>query len=129
MPERRVRAPAPASPRAARASPGPDYALPQHLASAAAAGRPVRIGQETNYLGPDSTEVKQSFHGQTLTRMHDQLAPRSTRAPPPTRPTPASPSTTRRAMPPWPRERPVTRRRPDGRPDADPAGDLTPTRR
>lgn len=44
------------------------------LASAAALGKPVRIGQETNYLGPDPTEVKQTFYGQTLTRMNDQLA-------------------------------------------------------
>ncbi|WP_330474272.1 hypothetical protein [Terrabacter sp. C0L_2] len=44
------------------------------LASAASLGKPVRIGQETNYLGPDPTEVKQTFYGQTLTRMNDQLA-------------------------------------------------------
>jgi hypothetical protein len=44
------------------------------LAAAAALGKPVRVGQETNYLGSDPTEVKQTFYGQTLTRMHDQLA-------------------------------------------------------
>jgi hypothetical protein len=44
------------------------------LASAAALGKPVRIGQETTYLGTDPTEVKQTFYGQTLTRMDDQLA-------------------------------------------------------
>ena len=44
------------------------------LASAASLGKPVRIGQETNYLGPDPTEAKQTFYGQTLTRMNDQLA-------------------------------------------------------
>jgi hypothetical protein len=44
------------------------------LASAAALGKPVRIGQETTYLGSDPTEVKQTFYGQTLTRMDDQLA-------------------------------------------------------
>jgi 6-phosphofructokinase 1 len=44
------------------------------LSSAAALGKPVRIGQETTYLGTDPTEVKQTFYGQTLTRMDDQLA-------------------------------------------------------
>ena len=44
------------------------------LDSAAALGKPVRIGQETTCLGLDPTEVKQTFHGQTLTRMNDQLA-------------------------------------------------------
>ncbi|WP_344255817.1 hypothetical protein [Terrabacter carboxydivorans] len=44
------------------------------LTAAAALGKPVRIGQETNYLGPDPTEVKQTFYGQTLSRMSDQLA-------------------------------------------------------
>jgi len=44
------------------------------LDSAAVLGKPVRIGQETTCLGLDPTEVKQTFHGQTLTRMNDQLA-------------------------------------------------------
>ncbi|GAA2744572.1 hypothetical protein GCM10009868_22740 [Terrabacter aerolatus] len=44
------------------------------LASAASLGKPVRLGQETTYLGPDPTEVKQTFFGQTLSRMNDQLA-------------------------------------------------------
>jgi hypothetical protein len=37
-------------------------------------GRPVRIGQETNFLGTDPTQVKQTFHGMTLTQMDTQLA-------------------------------------------------------
>ena len=37
-------------------------------------GRPVRIGQETNFLGTDPAEVKQTFHGMTLTQMDTQLA-------------------------------------------------------
>ena len=36
-------------------------------------GRPVRIGQETTFLGTDPTEVKQTFYGQTLTQMESQL--------------------------------------------------------
>jgi hypothetical protein len=44
------------------------------LAAAAALGRSARIGQETTRLGLDPTEVKQTFNGQTLTRMNDQLA-------------------------------------------------------
>ncbi|MGO4603306.1 hypothetical protein [Terrabacter sp. 2YAF2] len=44
------------------------------LAAAADLGKPARIGQETTRLGLDPTEVKQTFHGQTLTRMNDQLA-------------------------------------------------------
>jgi hypothetical protein len=40
----------------------------------AALGRPVRIGQETNYLGSDPTEVKQTFYGQTQSQMEVQLA-------------------------------------------------------
>ena len=35
---------------------------------------PVRIGQETGYLGDDPTSVKQTFFGQTLTRMEQELA-------------------------------------------------------
>jgi len=37
-------------------------------------GVPVRIGQETGYLGGAPTEVKQTFFGQTLTRMEGELA-------------------------------------------------------
>ena len=37
-------------------------------------GVPVRIGQETNFLGTDPTEVKQTFHGMTLAQMDSQLA-------------------------------------------------------
>jgi hypothetical protein len=36
-------------------------------------GRAVRIGQETTFLGTDPTEVKQTFHGQTLAQMESQL--------------------------------------------------------
>jgi hypothetical protein len=36
-------------------------------------GRTVRIGQETNFLGTDPTEVKQTFYGQSLTQMESQL--------------------------------------------------------
>ena len=56
---------------------GPDGTLAiaaAELRTAAALGRPVRIGQETNDLGTDPTEVKQTFYGQTQTRMNDQLA-------------------------------------------------------
>ena len=44
------------------------------LASGAALGKPVRIGQETNYLGPEPTDVKQTFYGHTVTQMEAQLA-------------------------------------------------------
>jgi hypothetical protein len=37
-------------------------------------GRTVRIGQETNFLGADPTEVKQTFYGQSLTQLETQLA-------------------------------------------------------
>jgi hypothetical protein len=37
-------------------------------------GRPVRVGQETTFLGTDPTEVKQTFYGQTLTQMESQLS-------------------------------------------------------
>ena len=36
-------------------------------------GVPVRIGQETSYLGDGPTEVKQTFFGQTMTQMEAQL--------------------------------------------------------
>ncbi len=56
---------------------GPDGTIA--LASAAVAagaelGRPVRIGQETSFLGSDPTATKQTFHGMTLTQMDTQLA-------------------------------------------------------
>lgn len=44
------------------------------LAAGAALGKPVRIGQETNYLGPDPTDVKQTFYGHTVAQMHAELA-------------------------------------------------------
>ncbi len=37
-------------------------------------GVPVRIGQETNFLGTDPTEAKQTFYGQSLAQMDTQLA-------------------------------------------------------
>ena len=44
------------------------------LQSAREVGRPVRIGQETRYLGDSPVETKQTFHGQTRTAMETQLA-------------------------------------------------------
>lgn len=44
------------------------------LAAGAALGKQVRIGQETSYLGPDPTDVKQTFYGHTVTQMHAELA-------------------------------------------------------
>ncbi|SDO56322.1 hypothetical protein SAMN04489867_0036 [Pedococcus dokdonensis] len=56
---------------------GPDGTIA--LASAAVEagvelGRPVRIGQETNSLGPDPSAAKQTFHGMTLGQLEAQLA-------------------------------------------------------
>ena len=56
---------------------GPDGTIALASAEVAAGeqlGRPVRIGQETNFLGADPTEVKRTFHGMTLAQMDDQLA-------------------------------------------------------
>ena len=56
---------------------GPDGTIALASAEVAAGeqlGRPVRIGQETNFLGTDPTEVKQTFHGMTLAQMNTQLA-------------------------------------------------------
>jgi hypothetical protein len=56
---------------------GPDgtIALAATAVSAGSAlGRPVRIGQETNYLGSTPTETKQTFYGQTSTQMEVELA-------------------------------------------------------
>jgi len=44
------------------------------LAVGASLGKPVRVGQETMFLGTDPVSVKQTFDGQTLTRMESQLA-------------------------------------------------------
>ncbi len=55
---------------------GPDGTIALASAEVAAGeqlGRPVRIGQETNFLGTDPTEVKQTFHGMTLAQMDGQL--------------------------------------------------------
>ena len=56
---------------------GPDGTIALASAEVAAGqqlGRPVRIGQETNFLGTGPTEVKQTFHGLTLAQMDAQLA-------------------------------------------------------
>jgi len=55
---------------------GPDGTIAlasAEVAAGAELGRPVRVGQETNFLGADPTEVKQTFHGLTLTQMEGQL--------------------------------------------------------
>jgi hypothetical protein len=55
---------------------GPDGTIALASAEVAAGeqlGRPVRIGQETNFLGTDPTEVKQTFHGMTLAQLDAQL--------------------------------------------------------
>ncbi|MGZ4617114.1 MAG: hypothetical protein ACXV4A_16325 [Actinomycetes bacterium] len=44
------------------------------LARANAAGRPVRLAVETNYLGSDATSAKQTFHGMTQTQLTTALA-------------------------------------------------------
>ncbi len=43
------------------------------IRSGAELGVPVRIGQETNYLGDDAISMKQTFYGQTLSQMEAQL--------------------------------------------------------
>ena len=56
---------------------GPDGTIAlasAEMAAGAQLGRPVRIGQETNFLGTDPTEVKQTFDGMTLAAMEAQLA-------------------------------------------------------
>ena len=56
---------------------GPDGTIAlasAEVAAGALLGRPVRVGQETNFLGTDPTEVKQTFHGLTLAQMDSQLA-------------------------------------------------------
>jgi hypothetical protein len=55
---------------------GPDGTLvlaDPTLTAARAAGTKARIGQETRYLGPSPVEVKQTFSGQTSTRLEAQL--------------------------------------------------------
>ena len=46
----------------------------REVAAGTELGTPVRIGQETNPLGTDPSEVKQTFAGQTRTLMEVQLA-------------------------------------------------------
>jgi|GEM_PF-2516644 len=50
-----------------------DVATPA-LAAGAALGKPVRLGQETNYLGETAVDTKQTFYGWTRTAMEAQLA-------------------------------------------------------
>ncbi|WP_323101101.1 hypothetical protein [Intrasporangium sp. YIM S08009] len=44
------------------------------LAAGASLGKPVRLGQETNYLGSSTVDTKQTFFGWTRTDMEVQLA-------------------------------------------------------
>ncbi len=44
------------------------------LEAARALGKPARVGQETNDLGPEPVAEKQTFHGQTRTEMEAELA-------------------------------------------------------
>jgi len=56
---------------------GPDGTLDvaaAALAAGASLGKPVRLGQETNYLGSSAVESKQTFFGWTRTDMEVQLA-------------------------------------------------------
>ena len=56
---------------------GPDGTIAlasKEVAAGAALGVPVRIGQETNPLGTDPSETKQTLAGQTRTQMEVQLA-------------------------------------------------------
>jgi hypothetical protein len=56
---------------------GPDGTIAlaaKEVTAGAALGVPVRIGQETNPLGTDPSETKQTFAGQTRTQMEVQLA-------------------------------------------------------
>jgi hypothetical protein len=50
-----------------------DVAAPA-LAAGADLGKPVRLGQETNYLGGTAVDTKQTFYGWTRTTMEAQLA-------------------------------------------------------
>ncbi|GAA5035017.1 hypothetical protein GCM10023258_36470 [Terrabacter aeriphilus] len=44
------------------------------LAAGSALGKPVRIGQETTYLGDTAVDTKQTYYGWTRTAMEGQLA-------------------------------------------------------
>ncbi|CAN7347046.1 hypothetical protein LJR027_001844 [Terrabacter sp. LjRoot27] len=50
-----------------------DVAAPA-LAAGASLGKPVRLGQETNYLGATAVDTKQTFYGWTRSAMEIQLA-------------------------------------------------------
>jgi hypothetical protein len=56
---------------------GPDGTLDvaaAALAAGASLGKPVRLGQETNYLGSTAVDTKQTFFGWTRSAMEVQLA-------------------------------------------------------
>ncbi|MGO4598460.1 hypothetical protein [Terrabacter sp. 2RAF25] len=56
---------------------GPDGTLDiaaAALTAGAALGKPVRLGQETTYLGDTPVDAKQTFYGWTRTNMETQLA-------------------------------------------------------
>ncbi|GAB3882478.1 hypothetical protein GCM10028802_28990 [Terrabacter terrigena] len=56
---------------------GPDGTLDiatAALTAGVAMGKPVRLGQETTYLGDTAAETKQTFYGWTRTNMETQLA-------------------------------------------------------
>jgi hypothetical protein len=56
---------------------GPDGTLDiatAALSAGVALGKPVRLGQETTYLGDTAVDRKQTFHGWTRTDMETQLA-------------------------------------------------------
>ena len=50
-----------------------DVATPA-LAAGVALGKPVRLGQETNYLGATAADTKQTYYGWTRSAMEAQLA-------------------------------------------------------
>lgn len=50
-----------------------DVAAPA-LAAGASLGKPVRLGQETNYLGATAVDTKQTFYGWTRSAMEIRLA-------------------------------------------------------
>ena len=55
---------------------GPDGTLDiagAALAAGTALGKPVRIGQETTYLGDTAVDAKQTFYGWTRAAMEAQL--------------------------------------------------------
>ena len=87
---------------------GPDGTIAlaaDEIAAGAQLGRPVRIGQETNFLGTDPTEVKQTFHGHDAGADGRPARARAGRLRRLALRSPAWPSTTRSATPPSPADR------------------------